>query len=95
MKIEEVIQKPLITEKSTQQKENANEYFFKVHVKASKPLIRKAVEALFKVEVTRVHTMHKLGKLKRVGRFMGRSSNWKKAIVTLKQGDTIKIFEGT
>lgn len=94
MRLEDVIQKPLITEKAAKQKEAANEYFFAVAPDATKILIRQAVEKLFKVKVLRVHTMMPHPKKKRVGKFFGRVPAWKKAIVTLKEGEAIKIFEG-
>ena len=94
MRLEDVIQKPLITEKAARQKEKGNEYFFMVHPKAAKNDIRMAVELLFKVKVTSVHTMNTHGKKKRVGKYMGKSPDSKKAIVTLKEGSTIKMFEG-
>ena len=61
---------------------------------ATKPQIRAAVEQLFGVKVTGVWTSHQRGKEKRVGKTVGRRPNWKKAIVTLRAGDTIEIFEG-
>ncbi|MDO8526196.1 MAG: 50S ribosomal protein L23 [Deltaproteobacteria bacterium] len=94
MKLEDVIQKPMITEKAAVRKEMANEYFFFVDAAANKNLIRLAVEKMFKVKVVAVHTMNTHGKLKRVGKYMGRRPSWKKAIVTLKEGNSIKIFEG-
>ena len=94
MRLEDVIRKPLITEKAARQKERANEYFFLVDTKADKTAIRLAVEKLFKVKVVGVQTLNTHGKLKRVGKYFGRAPSWKKAIVRLKQGDTIKIFEG-
>jgi len=65
-----------------------------VHVDASKPQIRSAIEQLFGVKVTGVWTSNQRGKEKRMGKTVGRRPNWKKAIVTLKEGDTIEIFEG-
>ncbi len=88
-----IIKKPMITEKSTRQKE-ANQIAFIVDPKASKIEIRQAVEKLFKVKVLAVQTMHMVGKRKRMGRFSGWKADWKKAIVTLREGDRIEFFEG-
>ncbi len=89
----QVVKRPMITEKSTRQKE-ANQIAFMVDLKANKVEIRHAVEKLFKVKVLGVRTMHMLGKKKRMGRFMGVKSDWKKALVTLREGDRIEFFEG-
>ena len=94
MELHQIIKKTLITEKSTRQKEEGNQIAFVVDPKASKIEIRQAVEKLFKVKVRRVHTMNLVGKQKRVGRFFGWKSDWKKAIVTLRAGDRIEFFEG-
>lgn len=88
-----VIKKPLLTEKSTGLKE-FNQYCFEVDTRATKDDIKKAVEKLFKVRVEGVRTMQFLGKSKKVGRSIGMTSNWKKAIVTLKEGSKIELFEG-
>jgi large subunit ribosomal protein L23 len=90
----QVIKRPLITEKSTRQKEEGNQIAFVVDPRANKIEIRQAVEKLFKVKVLRVRTMHMVGKRKRLGRFFGWKSDWKKAIVTLREGDRIEFFEG-
>ena len=90
----QIIKRPLITEKSTRQKEEGNEIAFVVDPKANKVEIRQAVEKLFKVKVLRVRTMHLAGKRKRMGKFTGWKSDWKKAIVTLREGDRIEFFEG-
>jgi large subunit ribosomal protein L23 len=65
-----------------------------VHCDASKPQIRSAIEQLFGVKVTGVWTSNQRGKEKRMGKTVGKRPNWKKAIVTLREGDTIEIFEG-
>ena len=83
------IVRPLITEKTSR-----GEYTFEVHRDASKPQIRSAIEQLFGVKVTNVWTMNVRGKEKRMGKTVGSRPNWKKAIVTLREGDTIEIFEG-
>jgi large subunit ribosomal protein L23 len=90
----QIIKRPLITEKSTRQKEEGNQIAFVVDPKANKIEIRQAVEKLFKVKVLRVRTMNLVGKRKRLGRFFGWQSDWKKAIVTLREGDRIEFFEG-
>lgn len=88
-----VILEPVVTEKTARKRETANEVSFKVARDANKIEIRSAVEELFNVVVTDVRTMSVRGKLKRLGRFEGRRSSWKKAIVTLKEGQTIEFFE--
>ena len=89
-----IIRRPLITEKSTQQKEVGRQYAFEVDRNANKIEIQSAVERLFKVKVLQVRTSNVLGKVKRLGRRYGRKPDWKKAIVTLKEGDRIDFFEG-
>ena len=88
----DIIIKPIISEKSVEQMEQ-NKYTFKVDKKANKIDIKQAVEAIFKVKVTDVKTMNVKGKLKRLGRYQGRTPDWKKATVTLQEGDKIEIFE--
>ena len=90
----QIIKRPLITEKSTKLKEKGNQIAFVVAPQANKIQIRVAVEKLFKVKVKEVHTMNMVGKRKRMGRFFGWKSDWKKAIVTLKEGERIEFFEG-
>jgi large subunit ribosomal protein L23 len=90
----QIIKRPLITEKSTRQKEEGNQIAFVVDPKAGKIQIRQAVEKLFKVKVLSVRTMNVTGKKKRMGKFLGRKSDWKKAIVKLREGDRIEFFEG-
>ena len=90
----QIIKRPLITEKSTRQKEEGNQIVFVVDPKAGKIQIRQAVEKLFKVKVLSVRTLNVTGKKKRVGKFLGRKSDWKKAIVKLREGDRIEFFEG-
>lgn len=89
-----VIIRPLITEKTTQQKEDNHQYVFEVDRDANKIEIKSAVEQLFKVRVLKVRTINVLGKVKRLGRKYGKRPDWKKAIVTLKEGDRIEFFEG-
>ncbi|MEA3409078.1 MAG: 50S ribosomal protein L23 [Candidatus Eisenbacteria bacterium] len=88
-----IILEPVITEKTARKRETKNEVTFKVARNANKIQIRSAVEELFNVSVRRVRTMSVTGKLKRLGRFEGRRASWKKAIVTLREGDTIEFFE--
>jgi large subunit ribosomal protein L23 len=90
----EIIRRPIITEKSTLQREEANKVIFEVHPDANKKEITKAVEKIFKVHVLEVRTLNQRGKEKRVGRNRGFRSDWKKAIVTLKPEDKIEFFEG-
>jgi large subunit ribosomal protein L23 len=88
------IVRPLITEKSSAAYQARGEYTFEVHPEATKPQIRTAIEQLFGVKVTGVWTLNVRGKEKRMGKTTGRRPNWKKAIVKLREGDTIEIFEG-
>jgi large subunit ribosomal protein L23 len=90
----ETVVRPLITEKSSAAYQDRAEYAFEVHPDATKPQIRQAIEELFGVKVTEVWTSNQRGKIKRMGRTAGRRPNWKKAIVKLRDGDTIEIFEG-
>ena len=92
--VQKIIRRPLITEKSTRQKESNHQYAFEVHSDANKVEIQRAVEQLFKVRVSQVRTCSVLGKLKRLGRKHGKRPDWKKAVVTLKEGDRIDFFEG-
>ncbi len=93
MNMYDVIKKPLITEKSTIEKDARNNIAFVVHRDANKIEIKEAVEKLFKVEVTAVRTATVAGKVKRAGRNIGKRSNWKKAYVTLKEGNSVDFFE--
>ena len=92
--VHEVIVRPLVTEKSTDQLERNGAYSFVVGIDANKVEIAQAVEQLFNVKVRSVRTMRYRGKERRVGRHTGRRAAWKKAVVTLREGDTIEIFEG-
>ncbi|MBM3302959.1 MAG: 50S ribosomal protein L23 [Deltaproteobacteria bacterium] len=89
-----IIRRPIITEKGTALKDLSNQLMFEVDPRANKSEIRKAVEKIFKVTVLAVQTQNRLGKRKRLGRFAGRRKNWKKAIVTLREGDRVDFFEG-
>jgi large subunit ribosomal protein L23 len=90
----EVIRRPLITEKSTLEREGSNIVTFDVAPGANKIEIKAAVEALFDVKVLEVRTSRVHGKKRRVGRHVGRRADWKKARVVLRQGDAIEFFEG-
>ena len=90
----DVLRRPLITEKATFLRERENAVAFEVDPKATKAEIKQAVEQVFKVKVIGVRTAIARGKKARVGRSVGRKSNWKKAYVTLKEGDQIEFFEG-
>jgi len=92
--VHDVIIRPVVTEKSTDQLEKNSAYTFVVANEANKIEIAKAVEELFNVKVREVRTMRYMGKQRRIGKFVGRRSSWKKAVVTLREGETIEIFEG-
>lgn len=94
MNIHEVIRRPLVTEKSTIGREEHNLATFAVNPEANKHDIRRAVEALFNVQVADVRTMRQPRKGRRVGRKIGRRAEWKKAIVRLAEGHSIEFFEG-
>jgi len=89
-----IIKRPIITEKTNIQKETMNQLVFEVDRRANKVEIRNAIQHLFNVTVMDVSTMIVQGKTKRVGRRFGRRKTWKKAVVKLKQGDSIDFFEG-
>lgn len=89
-----VIKKPLITEKGTTAQQETNQYCFAVDPKATKRDIREAVESIFNVKIEKVRTMSVAGKYRRVGRSTGRTSAWKKAVVTLSEGQRIEFLEG-
>lgn len=86
------IVRALITEKGTGMREKQNTYVFQVATDANKIEIKKAIEAIFNVQVATVRTMNVAGKEKRVGRHMGYRPDWKKAIVALKEGSEIDLF---
>lgn len=89
---EDVIIAPIITEKSYRLANEKNKYTFRVHPDANKIEIKNAVEKLFNVKVTNVNTINVKPKRKRLGKFEGKTHSWKKAIVTLKEGDRIEFF---
>jgi large subunit ribosomal protein L23 len=92
--LRQVIQRPVVTEKSTIEREQQNIVTFAVHPDANKHEIRRAVEELFSVKVLDVRTNRVRGKSKRVGKFVGDKPSWKKARVRLRSGDSIEFFEG-
>jgi large subunit ribosomal protein L23 len=92
--VHDIIISPLVTEKSTTQREGQNQYSFRVNKKANKIEIKEAVEHLFKVKVREVRTATIRGKVKRLGRRFGKRPDWKKAVVTVNEGDRIDYFEG-
>ena len=92
---QEIVKRPLITEKAERSRQEHHQYAFEVHRDATKIQVKQAVEQLFNVHVLAVRTAVARGKNKRVGRNVGRRPNWKKAFVTLKEGETIALFEGT
>lgn len=89
----DIIVRPIITEK-TNKLMSMNKYTFEVLPDANKIDIRHAIEEVFKVKVADVHTINIHSKPKRLGRYLGRTRSWKKAIVTLRQGERIEFFEG-
>lgn len=95
MKTQEIIRRPLITEKSTEQREEKNIIAFEVHRDANKIEVKRAVEAQFKVKVAEVRISNVHGKVRRQGRYAGRRPDWKKAYVRLVEGEKqIEFFEG-
>ena len=90
----QILKRPLLTEKSTAQKDSLNKLFFQVDRRDNKIEIRQAVEQIFKVDVVDVTTLTMSGKVKRVGRMLSKRPDWKKAIVTIKPGQQVKFFEG-
>jgi large subunit ribosomal protein L23 len=94
MNAHDVIRRPLVTEKSNIGREVHNVAAFAVDPRANKHEIRRAVEELFSVRVLSVRTMRQPRKNRRIGRFLGRRPEWKKAIVQLAEGQSIEFFEG-
>lgn len=94
MHAERVIKRPiLLTEKAARLREDENKIVFEVDQKANKIQIKSAVESIFGVTVTDVNTSIVRGKWRRMGRGYGKNQNWKKAVVTLKDGDDIQFFD--
>lgn len=90
----DILLRPLMTEKMTEMQAKENKVAFEVHADANKIEIRRAVEKRFNVKVDKVATTRMKGKIKRMGRFEGRRANWKKAVVSLREGFKIEFFEG-
>ena len=93
MNMHDLLLKPVITEKTTMMMSDGK-YTFKVPLRANKVEIRKAVEAVFGVKVKSVATLRTMGKFTRMGKYIGKRPDYKKAIVTLQEGETIEFFEG-
>ena len=91
----QIIQRPLLTEKITNLAESNNQYAFEIAKNINKIEIKKAIENRFNVTVLSVRTMLVRGKKRKMGRFEGKRAQWKKAIVSLKEGDTIDFVEGS
>ena len=91
--VHSVLVQPLLTEKLTGIRESTNTVGFVVHPDANRVQIKQAVETLLKVKVARVNVLNVLGKVKRLGRFSGKRSDWKKAFVTLKKGEKLEMYE--
>ncbi|MFB6355227.1 MAG: 50S ribosomal protein L23 [bacterium] len=94
MDLEDVIIEPVITEKSVREQEKNNHYTFSVHPESNKIEIRKAIEKQFDVNVSDVRTANYRGKERRVRYASGYTSRWKKAVVSLEEGDHIEMMEG-
>ena len=94
MNVFDVIREPKLTEKTLSLKEEVNQFAFAVDPRANKIQIKESIEKSFKVSVMKIRTMNVRGDKKKLGRHEGRKSSWKKALVTLKEGETIEFFEG-
>ena len=90
----QLIRRPVITERASTLQEKQRKYVFEVRSHANKIDIQRAIEAQFDVDVEKVNTISMHGKVKRMGRFVGRRADWKKAVVTLAEGQSIDFFEG-
>lgn len=90
----DLIVRPLLTEKSTSLREALNKVSFVVRSNANRKEVKKAVEETLNVKVEKVHILNVGGKEKRLNRFVGKRPDWKKAIVTLKKGEKLELFEG-
>jgi large subunit ribosomal protein L23 len=89
---QEIVIRPVITEKTLRLAERENTYTFRVRSEANKVQVRDAVERLFRVSVLAVRTQKLPGKRRRVGRYLGSTTPWKKAVVKVKEGDTIEFY---
>ncbi len=94
MDIHQIIKRPVITEKSAGLRETQNKVTFEVDPKANKSEIKKAIESIWKVKVTKINTVTLPGKARRFGMTVSEAARWKKAVATLKAGDKIDLFEG-
>lgn len=92
-RLRKLLKRPLITEKSVKLQETVNTFAFEVAREANKVEIKRAIETIFDVKVEGVRIVTMRGKMKRLGRFVGQRSSWKKAFVTLAQGQTLELFE--
>ena len=92
MDINNIIIKPLVTEKSTHQQQARNAYAFQVHADANKPSIKNAVEKLYNVKVVDVRTLNRKGKPRRTRTGMSKTSDWKRAVVVLDENSRIELF---
>ena len=90
----QVLRRPIITEKSSFQSDNLSRYTFEVDVRANKHQVKEAVQEVFSVDVVAVNVIRVRGKQRRWGKVLGRTKDWKKAIVTLRPGQSIQFFEG-
>jgi len=90
----QVLRRPIITEKSNFQSDNLGRYTFEVDVRANKHQVKTAVQEVFSVDVVAVNMISVRGKKRRSGKVLGRTKDWKKAIVTLRPGQSIQFFEG-
>jgi large subunit ribosomal protein L23 len=90
----QVVRRPLLTEKSDRLRESDNQYCFEVDKRANKHQIKAAIEELFQVKVKKVRAQNVQGKIKTMGRYSGKRADWKKAFVTLNEGEVIELFEG-
>ena len=90
----DIIKRPLDTEKLDRIRDRENKFAFEIDIKANKTEVKQAIEQLFKVKVVDIKTAIVRGKFRRIGKSEGQKSNRKKAIVTLKEGDAISLFEG-
>lgn len=88
----DVIKKPCLTEKAMSLQED-NKVVVKVDRRANKIEIKNAMEKLFKVQVKKVHTINQVGKSRRVGRYIGKTGDWKKAVITLEEGQKLDFLE--
>ncbi len=89
---QDIVIRPLITEKTLRMAERDNSYTFQVRQTANKVQIRDAIERIFNVTVLGVRTTNYMGKARRVGRYVGSTSSWKKAVIKVREGDTIEFY---